>query len=494
MLENIETTRKISKEEFKSQKDDLYIKIGKLQRRARELKIPVMIIFEGVDGAGKGTLINNILLPMDARGIKVEQTLSPNEEERLRPFLWRFWIKTPAKGRIALFDCSWYSRLVKRKMKNNIKKKNLLLSYEEIESFERQLTDDGMVIIKYFLHIDKKEQKKRFKKLEKNKSTSWRITKKDWKNHKRYSKYISEFDKMIERTDFNFSPWTIIESEDEIFATMKIYKSLIGVLEKAIANSESDKSENTNIIQTEDSSKLRTSILDSVDLSVNIEKDTYKDKLKKLQKRIHEIEHELYMQRIPLIIAYEGWDAAGKGGNIRRVVEKMDPRGYEVVPIAAPNDIEKNHHYLWRFWNYMPKAGHITIFDRTWYGRVLVERIENFCSEKEWNRAYNEINEMERHISDYGAVIVKFWLEIDQDEQLRRFKLREVTDHKKWKITDEDWRNRERWQMYKEAVDEMLVRTSTSYAPWTVVESNSKYFARIKTLETIIAACEKKLS
>lgn len=493
MLKKIQTNRKISKEEFKSRKEDLFIKIGQLQRKTRDLNIPLIIIFEGVDGAGKGTLINNLLLPMDARGIKVEQTLAPNEEEKMRPFLWRFWTKTPANGRISIFDRSWYARLVENKLNDKIKKKQLFLNYEEIESFERQLTDSGTVILKYFLHVDKKEQKKRFKKLEKNKSTKWRITKEDWKNHKRYDDYIEEFDRMIERTDFDFSPWTIVEAGDERFATIKIYESIIQFLEEKISKLQTKNNHSPSLIQNLIEPALRSSVLDSIDLSKSLTKENYKSEIKKLQKRIHELEHELYIKRIPLIIAYEGWDAAGKGGNIRRIVEKMDPRGYEVIPIAAPNDIEKEHHYLWRFWKYFPKAGHIAIFDRTWYGRVLVERIEGFCTKEEWQRAYNEINEMERHLANFGTVVCKFWLEISKEEQLSRFKQREVTEHKKWKITEEDWRNREKWEEYRCAVDEMLIRTSTTNAPWTVVESNSKYYARIKALKTVIERCEEKL-
>jgi polyphosphate kinase 2 (PPK2 family) len=199
------------------------------------------------------------------------------------------------------------------------------------------------------------------------------------------------------------------------------------------------------------------------------------------------------MKRIPVVIAYEGWDAAGKGGNIRRLTEHLDPRGYEVVPIAAPNDIELAHHYLWRFWREVPKAGHITIFDRTWYGRVLVERVEGFCTVTDWRRAYREINEMERHLTAFGTVLCKFWLQIDRKEQLRRFREREAIAYKKWKITDEDWRNRRKWKAYQAAVEEMLARTSTPHAPWTIVESNCKWYARIKVLDTVIDAIKKAL-
>jgi polyphosphate kinase 2 (PPK2 family) len=230
-----------------------------------------------------------------------------------------------------------------------------------------------------------------------------------------------------------------------------------------------------------------------VDLSKSLTPEEAAARLKKAQAELRELEHEIYLRRVPVVIAYEGWDAAGKGGNIRRLTQNLDPRGYEVVPVAAPNDIEKAHHYLWRFWAQMPKAGHITIFDRTWYGRVLVERVEGFCTEAQWRRAYREINGMEQHLVHFGAVILKFWLHIDPDEQLRRFREREGMVHKQWKITEEDWRNREKIAQYREAVEEMLHRTSTPYAPWTIVESNCKRHARVKVLETVCKAIRKRL-
>ena len=234
-------------------------------------------------------------------------------------------------------------------------------------------------------------------------------------------------------------------------------------------------------------------MLEQVDLSKKISKEEYKAIVSDFELRLGELQREAKDLHIPIAIVFEGWDAAGKGGNIRRLTQSMDPRGYEVIPIAAPNDIEKSHYYLWRFWMAFPKAGHIAIFDRSWYGRVLVERIEGFCSESEWKRAYREINEIEEHMVNFGTVLVKFWLHIDQKEQLRRFEDRQRIPHKQWKITEEDWRNRKKWDQYKEAVDEMLFRTSTTYAPWTIVEANSKYYARIKALKTVIAAVEAKL-
>jgi len=234
--------------------------------------------------------------------------------------------------------------------------------------------------------------------------------------------------------------------------------------------------------------------LKRADLSLSLDRDEYRKLLDKRQKRIGELHDEIYRRRIPVVIVYEGWDAGGKGGNIRRLTEDMDPRGYEVIPIAAPNDVENAHHYLWRFWTEFPKAGHLTIFDRSWYGRVLVERVEGFCSEADWNRAYGEINEMEENFWNFGAVVIKFWLQIDKDEQMKRFKAREQDSAKQWKLNEEDWRNREKWDLYEEATEEMFLRTHTTYAPWTIIEGNCKRYARIKALDVVIAAIEARIA
>ena len=494
MLEQIDLSKKIEKKDYKDIITKMELKLGELQRQARELKIPIMIVFEGWDAAGKGTMINKLLLALDPRGFKVYPTNPPNEEERLRPFLWRFWINTPEGGKVAIFDRSWYGRVLVEKVDNIVKKKVWSKAFEEIKSFERQLVDGGTVIIKFFLHIDKKQQKKRFKKLEKNPATNWKVTKDDWKHHRQYEVYLEAIEEMLAKTDTAFAPWTIVEAHDRRFATIKVFKTVIEAIESRIRtikkSANRDSTALKTIIQIEN---ISSSILDKADLSLTLTRAEYDQALKKYQQRIRELEHEVYLKRLPVVIVYEGWDAAGKGGNIKRLVQGMDPRGYEVITTAAPNDIEKAHHYLWRFWKEIPKAGHIAIFDRSWYGRVMVERIEGFCSEEEWKRAYREINEMEQQWVNFGAVLIKFWLQIDKAEQVRRFEERQNNPHKQWKITDEDWRNREKWDQYKSAVDEMLYRTSTAYAPWTIIESNSKWYARVKTLGTVIRAMEKRL-
>ncbi|GAK50519.1 hypothetical protein U14_01750 [Candidatus Moduliflexus flocculans] len=502
MLDQIDLSKSLQKDEYKTLMPELELRLGLLQREARELNLPIMIVFEGWDAAGKGTMINRLIQTLDPRGFVVHSINAPNEEERLRPFLWRFWIKTPAKGRIAVFDRSWYGRVLVERIDKLVKKADWTRSYQEISSFERQLCSEGTLIIKFFLHISKEEQRKRFDKLEESKTTSWKVNKEDWRHHDQYGEYHDAVEEMLAKTDASFAPWTVVEAHDKRFATMKVFKTVIDSIEAKIQQIKmarqvaaaivDDAASPVEMPASEAFSALNASILKKVDLSVALSPEEYEQELKVCQKRVFELEHEIYRKRIPVVILYEGWDAAGKGGNIRRLTQSMDPRGYEVIPVAAPNDIEKAHHYLWRFWMSFPKAGHITIFDRTWYGRVLVERIEGFCKEEAWRRAYQEINEMEEHIANFGTVIVKFWLHTSQDEQLRRFEARQQDPNKQWKITEEDWRNREKWGVYEAAVDEMLFRTSTAYAPWTIVEANSKYYARIKALKTVIQAIETK--
>lgn len=489
MLEQIDLSKESAKVEYKQEMADLKVKLGTLQREIRAKNIPVIIVFEGWDAAGKGTLINRLLLSLDPRGFKVNPINPPTTDEEFRPFLWRFWTKTPANGQIAIFDRSWYGRVQVERVDKLVPKKTWQRAYAEITSFERQLADSGAVIVKLFLHISPKEQKKRFKKLAANKATAWKVTKDDWRHHRQHKKYLAAIEEMLAKTSTEFAPWTIVEAHDRRFATLKVFKTVCAALETKL-NSAS--AENTAVIKSVpvNVDNVASSMLETVDLSKTLEREAYKEELKVCQKRLHDLEHEIYARRIPVVVAYEGWDAAGKGGNIKRLVQGMDPRGYEVIPIAAPNDIEKAHHYLWRFWQVLPKAGHIAILDRTWYGRVMVERIEGYCTATEWQRAYREINEFEEQLTNFGAVLFKFWLQIDKDEQLRRFEERKKNPHKLWKITDEDWRNREKWDEYNRAVNEMLVRTSTAAAPWTIVESNSKLFARIKVLKTVIERLE----
>ena len=495
MLKNIDLSREVAKEEYKRLKGDADLKLAALQRQTKILGIPVMVVFEGWSASGKGTLINELILPLDPRGFSVYSARGPTEEEAFYPFLWRFWKRTPTRGRLAIFDRSWNRRVVTDRVEGQVTGKRLRQAFEDICAFERQLSDDGAVIVKCFLHISKKEQERRFDALRSGAATAWRVTEDDLRQHKRYAEYLAAAEDMLIETDADYASWTVVEAHDRRFATLKIFATVIDALQRGVAVAEGKPQPVSRPLRegVQAVNAFKTTALDHVNLSLSLTPEEYATRLKKAQAMLRELEHEIYRRRVPVVIAYEGWDAAGKGGNIRRLTQNLDPRGYEVVPVAAPNDIEKAHHYLWRFWAQMPKAGHIAIFDRSWYGRVLVERVEGFCTEAEWRRAYREINGMEQHLVNFGTVLLKFWLHIDPDEQLRRFREREGMAHKQWKITEEDWRNREKIDQYREAVEEMLHRTTTPYAPWTIVESNCKRYARVKVLETVCEVIGKRL-
>lgn len=536
MLQQIDLDKKLTKKEEKTYMEAFSPKLGRLQRELRAAGIPVLIVFEGFGAAGKGYQIGRLIEALDPRGFAVHAIGKESEEERMHPFLWRFWQKIPAKGQIAIFDRSWYRKVLLDRFDKKTDERDISSAFEEINSFERELTADGAVIIKLFLCIDKKEQKKRFDRLMQTKATAWRVTKDDLRRNQEFSVYKKMNEEMLEATDTAYASWNIVEAMNRPYASVKIYQLVIAALEtalqeakagaerKALEEAEQTAAEKTqkasgtakaakaadqgaraadgrgsagsaaSALWTASEKLMRVSSLNKADLSLSLSQSLYKRRLKELQERLEELHGELYRKRIPVVIGFEGWDAGGKGGAIKRLTERLDPRGYRVNPTAAPNAEEKQYHYLWRFWRNMPKDGHIAIFDRTWYGRVMVERIEHFCTKEEWQRAYQEINDMEHELYLHGTVVLKFWMQISKDEQERRFKERMQDPDKRWKITDEDWRNREKWEQYEQAVDEMLLRTSTLQAPWIIVEGNDKYYARVKVLESTVNALEKRLA
>ncbi|MDY5987052.1 MAG: polyphosphate:AMP phosphotransferase, partial [Lachnoclostridium sp.] len=483
MLEKLDLTKKISKTEYKERMLELMPKMGRLQRECRELEIPVMIAFEGYGASGKGVQIGELIRSLDPRGFTVYAVKNETEDEKMHPFLWRFWTKMPEKGRIAIYDSTWYRKVLVDRFEKRTKRKELPAAYESIRSFERQITDDGMVLVKIFLVIDKKEQKKRFRKLLASEESAWRVKEEELRRNKEFERFEKMNEEMLEETDTAYAPWNLIEAVDRRYAAVKVYETVVRMVEEAVLRKKEGRE---NGQRSAEDTAVNEDVLSGVDLTLSYTKDEYKVRLERLQNRMEKLHGELYRRRIPVVLGFEGWDAGGKGGAIKRLTEKMDPRGYVVHPTASPDATERKYHYLWRFWKNMPKAGHVAIFDRTWYGRVMVERLEGFCSENDWMRAYNEINEFEKELHDWGAVIIKFWVQIDKDTQLARFTDRQNTPEKQWKITDEDWRNREKWDEYETAVNEMIAKTSTTYAPWHILESVDKKYARIKALKIVI--------
>ncbi len=487
MFEKCDLSKKIDDKTFEKEIKPLQVEIGVLTRALWEHRVPIIIVVEGWNASGITMVISELIQHIDPRGFSLHSVGSPTDEERARPLLWRFFTKIPAKGRIAIFARSWYSRSLAEEVSGIDWKSAVRFSIDTINSFERQLSDDGAVIIKFFLHISKEEQKRRLDEREGNLLTSWMITKGDWDFHHHYDSYLPVIELFVEGTDKSYAPWTVVEATDSNYTCLKVYSTIIKRLRKHLDRIESSgKPEGKNNGKNGIIKPPKTTVKRQSAPQVEYSRPEYEKHLVRCQEKVRDIQYLLYKRKIPLIIVYEGWDAAGKGGNIMRLVRLMNPRGYDVVSIARPDQTELDHHYLWRFYQRFPKAGHITIFDRSWYGRLLVERVEGYSTPSEWRRAYREINEMEQAYVGSGGGLIKFWLEVSKDEQLKRFQDRQNDPLKEWKITDEDWRNRAKWDLYEEAVDEMLSRTSTAEAPWTIVESDDKYYARLKTLQTVI--------
>ncbi|MCI0626408.1 MAG: polyphosphate:AMP phosphotransferase [Acidobacteria bacterium] len=510
MLELLDLTQTLPKSEYAAVMPALRAELRDLQQAILAAGIPVVVLLEGWDAAGKGDSIGTLVYPLDPRGFRVCTTHAPTEEDHLRPYLWRFWIRLPARGKFAFFDRGWHRRMLEARFDGGLDRQGLMVAAGEIREFERQLTDDGAVLVKFWLQISKKEQKRRLADMQADRYERWRMKQPGRKRQFSYRHSVEVAEEMLALTSTANAPWTLIAAENRYFRRADILHKVVAALRHALAARNvplsvrsSDGVPGISELRpgTDEPSSLPglapvsslPTLLDRVDLTRRLDRGEYEDQLHRLQDRLRELELECYQQRVPVVVVYEGWDAAGKGGNIKRLTQELDPRGYEVIPIAAPDATEKAHHYLWRFWRQLPKAGHIAIFDRSWYGRVLVERVEGFARETEWRRAYQEINEFERHLAEGGSVLLKFWLHLSSEEQLRRFEERERVPHKRHKITPEDWRNRSQWGAYRDAVVEMIERTSTSYAPWTIVEAEDKLWARIKTLATLVKALEERL-
>ena len=477
------------KDELKERLSKSKKRLYDLQMKIKERKLPVLVLFEGWSAAGKGSMIGKIIKNIDPRFFKVATMSAPTEEETRRPFLYRYMKEIPEEGKFTFLDSGWMEQTAKDVLKGVLSGEDYEKRIESIKRFERQLTDNGYLVLKFFMEIDKEEQKTRMQKLLDKTDTSWRVTGFDKWQNEHYKKCEKVFDRYLKDTNLPTSPWYIIDAGNKKWAELQVLETLVSNIDTALQNQKHSVPIPQNVFPL-----VKMPKLSEVDLSDKfIDEKEYQQKLKVLQSRLGELHNRLYRKRVPVIITYEGWDAAGKGGNIKRVTGALDPRGYEVHPIASPEPHEKARHYLWRFWTRLPKNGHIAIFDRTWYGRVMVERLEGFCSENDWKRAYNEMNEFEKELHDWGAVIIKFWVQIDKDTQLERFTERQNNPEKQWKITDEDWRNREKWDQYEMAVDEMLKKTSTTYAPWHILESVDKKYARIKALKIIIKELEKVL-
>lgn len=493
MLDTLDLTLSLDRESYRTQIEALMRQLRSLERQCWEKQLPVIIVLEGWAAAGKGTLLKKMVNYIDPRGFAVHPIFSASPEERQYPFLWRFWQKLPPKGSLGIFYHSWYTRVLEDRLLGKLPGGEVLFAMGDINAFESQLVEDGVAIAKFWLHLSRKELKKRLKNYEADELESWRVRPEDWEQAKQYDQYAVLAEEMLTYTSTGFSPWTLVEGDCPRWARVKVLSHLVAVITQALDRRNLPASQVPPLPHQEKLLPTEPDFLAKVDLSSRLDREDYRQRLREAQVELRRLQLTIYKEKIPVVALFEGWDAAGKGGAIKRLTDTLDPRSYRVNAFPAPNEEEKRYHYLWRFWRRLPQAGTIGIFDRSWYGRVLVERIEGFASEEEWRRAYREINEFETQLAHAGYVILKFWLHVSQEEQLRRFQERDQNTFKQYKLTAEDWRNREKWDLYYVGVNQAIARTSTPAAPWTIVAGDDKYYARVKVIETVIEAIKAQL-
>ena len=487
MLDTLDLNVSLDKDTYKTQIEALMRELRQLQQTCWEKKLPTIVVLEGWAAAGKGSLVKKMVEYMDPRGFAVHPIWPATEQERQYPFLWRFWQKLPARGSIGFFYHSWYTHVLEDRLFGRLPEAEVHSAMSQINAFERQLMDDGATVVKFWIHLSKKELKNRLKKAGADELKAWRVRPEDWQQANRYPEYAAFAEEMVSRTSTGYAPWTLVEGDCQRWARVKVLTKMVTSFRESLDRLQSQALPPVRVPQ-EQLDATEQDFLGQTDLSVSLAKQDYKKQLRKEQLQLQKLQLSIHEKQVPVLVLFEGWDAAGKGGAIKRLTDVLDPRSYIVNAFAAPTDEEKAHHYLWRFWRRLPTAGTIGIFDRSWYGRVLVERVEGFATEPEWRRAYQEIIELEEQLTSAGYVLVKFWLHISPEEQLRRFQEREENAFKQHKLTAEDWRNREKWSLYNVAVNQMIGRTSTPTAPWTVVAGNDKYYARVKVIQTVTEA------
>lgn len=514
MFRTAELGRKIAKEDYKEREPKLRQELLEVQRKlSQDKRFSVIIVFAGVDGAGKAQTVNLLNEWMDPRWLVTRAYGEVSDEERERPEFWRFWRDLPPRGQIGLFLRSWYSRPILDRVYGNIDLAKFNKRLDRIIAFEKALADDGALILKFWMHLSQDAQRKRLKSLEKDPLTRWQIKDTSWEHWRMYHKFTDAAEQTIMRTSTGQAPFTIVEGVDPLYRSLTVGQLIRDSIQKKLKKLQlEDKLKMQldnesgelaisaeNVLDSgERSAKIEArqpllTVLDRLDMTQRVEKNDYNLKLNKYQGRLNLLQRKAKEHGVSTLLLFEGWDAAGKGGTIRRITAALEASNYQVIPFAAPTDEERAHHYLWRFWRHLSRAGRFTIYDRSWYGRVLVERVEGYASELEWRRAYREINDFEAQLIEHGIVLLKYWLHITKEEQLARFKERQEIPHKRWKLTDEDWRNREKWDDYKLAVNDMVQQTSTKLAPWILVEANDKRFARLKVLKTVCKQLEKAL-
>ena len=479
MFESAELKHAVSKALYRREEPKLRQQVLETQfDLTQNGRFPVLIVIAGVEGAGKGETVNLLNEWMDPRHVLTHGFAEPSDEEQERPHLWRFWKALPPKGKVGVFFGAWHSEPVVRRVYGKISAAEYAEKIDEIVRLEKMLSDEGVLLLKYWFHVSRKQQKKRLKKAGES-------------AHYPYKKFLKTCENFVRRTSTAEAPWIVIPGGDDRHRALTFGRHLLAAMRERLDEKGARRAPDRQPPLARPVDNLN--IIRALKLDQALDKNAYRKEVRKLQARLGQLSRDKRFKDLSTVLVFEGNDAAGKGGAIRRVTSALDARYYRTVPVAAPTEEERAQPYLWRFWRHLPRRGRFLFFDRSWYGRVLVERVEGLAADADWLRAYSEINDFERSMARNRMVVLKFWLAISKDEQFRRFKRREKVAFKRFKITAEDWRNRKKWDAYEEAVCHMIDRTSTSVSPWTLVEANNKYYARLKVLRTVCDALEAAL-
>lgn len=475
--------QRLSKKTYDRQAGIIREHLVQMQVKLKQAPFKVLVILAGPEGVGRGTLLQTLAEWLDPRGVETFSYHAPTDVERAHPPQWRYWQSLPGLGRIGLYAGSWYTETLRDEARGTPARDHILQEAKRIRDFEKLLADGDTLIVKVWLHLSKAAQGRRLRALRDNPATAWRVTDEDWHHHRVYDRLAKTARLIRSRTDQAGARWVTIDAEDERVRNLAVGRLLLREYRRHQARLVRLKPGRAGVrvrpLRPGGVARLRALPLDQ-----ELSEKEY-DKLKeKWLGRLSRAVRTARAQGRAVVFVFEGWDAAGKGGTIRRLTSAIDPRDYSVIPVAKPTDEEKQAHYLWRFWRDVPRDGRVAIFDRSWYGRVLVERIEGFCRPEDWKRAFGEINDFERALTDHGVIVLKYWLHISHEEQLRRFRDREATPHKQHKMNAEDWRNRRKRQEYEVAVGDMLALTDTENAPWKVVPADNKRFLRLDVLRS----------
>ena len=493
MLEAAETGHAIARARYDREAPPLRVALLNAQYDlAQSGRGPVIIVVSGVQGAGRHETANQLNAWLDPRHVHVRAFGDPTPEEAMHPPPWRYWNALPAAGTIGVMMPGWYHEPRDGRAAGTLGDTAYDDALQRIRLHETMLCASGVVLLKFWMHLSRPALKERLADSSDGPAGAWRVTAEDRRTLKHYRRWRDDWEHLLRVTSSAAAPWYLIEGVDRHYRELTVGTLLLDAMQRVLTG------EPAKLAAPAEPAPIpaalgNVEVIRSLDLRKRLAKSAYDDEVRHWQSTLARLTSHKRFTRHALVLAFEGADAAGKGGAIRRVTGALDARQYETVPIAAPSDEERAHPYLWRFWRRVPRRGRVTIFDRTWYGRVLVERVEKLSPPADWLRAYDEINQFEEELTAAGVVVCKFWLQISRDEQLKRFKARERTPFKRFKITPDDWRNRKRWGDYQQAAADMVERTSTDVASWTLVEAEDKRYARVKVLRTICERLEHAL-